>query len=50
MLKYRNFGRKSLTELGEILVKMNLAWGMDIKPYENVEVEEEVTNPLAEEF
>lgn len=50
MLKYRNFGRKSLTELGEILVKLNLNWGLDIKPYENVEVEEEATNPLAEEF
>jgi DNA-directed RNA polymerase subunit alpha len=50
MLKYRNFGRKSLTELGEILVKLNLVWGMDIKPYENVEVDEEVAIPLAEEF
>ncbi|MEW6755972.1 MAG: DNA-directed RNA polymerase subunit alpha [Candidatus Latescibacterota bacterium] len=50
MLKYRNFGRKSLNELGEILEKMGLTWGMDMAPYENVEIEEEVANPLAEEF
>ena len=50
MLKYRNFGRKSLNELGEILETLNLNWGMDISSYENVEVDEEVTNPLAEEF
>ena len=50
MLKYRNFGRKSLTELGEILDNMNLRWGMDITPYENIEVDEEVVDPLVEEF
>ena len=38
MLKYRNFGRKSLTELSQILQEMELAFGMDIGEY--VEVEE----------
>ena len=33
MLKYRNFGRKSLTELGDILHEMGLHFGMDIHPY-----------------
>ena len=33
MLKYRNFGRKSLTELGQILDEMNLSFGMDIDDY-----------------
>ena len=50
MLKYRNFGRKSLNELGVILEELNLSWGMDLTPYENVEIDEETTNPLAEEF
>ena len=50
MLKYRNFGRKSLNELGEILDSLRLNWGMDLAPYENVEVDEEAVNPLAEEF
>lgn len=30
MLKYRNFGKKSLTEINDILKKMNLTFGMDI--------------------
>ncbi len=30
MLKYRNFGKKSLTEINDILKKMNLNFGMDI--------------------
>tara|TARA_Y100000588_G_scaffold353685_1_gene407319 strand:+ start:326 stop:1342 length:1017 start_codon:yes stop_codon:yes gene_type:complete len=50
MLKYRNFGRKSLNELGEILETLNLNWGMDITPYENIEIDEDVASPLAEEF
>lgn len=33
MLKYRNFGRKSLTELTSILEELNLAWGMDVSRY-----------------
>jgi DNA-directed RNA polymerase subunit alpha len=50
MLKFRNFGRKSLTELGEILQTLNLTWGMDITRYEGIEIEEEVDDPLVEEF
>jgi DNA-directed RNA polymerase subunit alpha len=50
MLKYRNFGRKSLNELGAILDDLNLNWGMDVTPYEDIEIEEEVDNALAEEF
>ncbi len=50
MLKYRNFGRKSLNELGEILVTLNLNWGMDLAPYEDVEIDDDVPSPLAEEF
>ena len=34
MLKYRNFGRKSLTELNGILAGLGLSFGMDISKYE----------------
>lgn len=33
MLKYRNFGRKSLKEIQDILGEMGLVFGMDISPY-----------------
>jgi DNA-directed RNA polymerase subunit alpha len=33
LLKFRNFGKKSLTELDELLVSMNLNFGMDIGKY-----------------
>ena len=33
MLKYRNFGRKSLKEIQDILGEMGLHFGMDISPY-----------------
>jgi DNA-directed RNA polymerase subunit alpha len=33
MLKYKNFGRKSLREITEILEGMNLHFGMDVTPY-----------------
>ncbi len=33
LLKFRNFGKKSLTELDELLVGMNLNFGMDISKY-----------------
>ncbi len=35
LLKFRNFGKKSLTELDELLEKNNLAFGMDISKYMN---------------
>jgi len=33
MLKYRNFGRKSLKEISDILAEMGLSFGMDVTPY-----------------
>jgi len=33
MLKYRNFGRKSLNELTTILDELGLAFGMDVSPF-----------------
>ena len=33
LLKFRNFGKKSLTELDELLVSMNLNFGMDISKF-----------------
>lgn len=33
LLKFRNFGKKSLTELDELLVNLNLSFGMDITKY-----------------
>ena len=33
LLKFRNFGKKSLTELDELLVSMNLNFGMDITKF-----------------
>jgi DNA-directed RNA polymerase subunit alpha len=33
MLKYRNFGRKSLTELNTILSELGLSFGMDTSKY-----------------
>jgi DNA-directed RNA polymerase alpha subunit len=37
MLKYKNFGRKSLTELVEKLNELGLRFGMDIKELMEVE-------------
>jgi DNA-directed RNA polymerase subunit alpha len=33
LLKFRNFGKKSLTELDELLENMNLQFGTDISKY-----------------
>ena len=33
LLKFRNFGRKSLTELDDLLSNLNLQFGMDISRY-----------------
>jgi DNA-directed RNA polymerase, alpha subunit, bacterial and chloroplast-type len=33
LLKFRNFGKKSLTELDELLEGMNLTFGMDVSKY-----------------
>lgn len=50
MLQYRNFGRKSLNELQKILEENNLSWGMDLTPYDGIEIDQTADNPLAEEF
>lgn len=34
MLKYRNFGRKSLTELNDVLTTMGLSFGLDVSEYD----------------
>ncbi|MDP2984759.1 MAG: DNA-directed RNA polymerase subunit alpha [Candidatus Latescibacter sp.] len=34
MLKYRNFGRKSLSELAEVLTAMSLSFGIDVSVYD----------------
>ncbi|MCC8035486.1 MAG: DNA-directed RNA polymerase subunit alpha [Rikenellaceae bacterium] len=33
LLKFRNFGKKSLTELDDLLASLNLHFGMDVTPY-----------------
>ena len=33
LLKFRNFGKKSLTELDQLLDTLNLSFGMDISKY-----------------
>lgn len=40
MLKYRNFGRKSLTELNGILSELGLHFGMDVDKYKETADEE----------
>lgn len=40
MLKYRNFGKKSLSEIKELLTKMNLSLGMKLDDNELQEIEE----------
>ncbi len=42
MLKYRNFGRKSLTELNGILGELSLHFGMDVEKYREPSREESV--------
>lgn len=33
LMRFRNFGKKSLMELNELLTKLNLAFGMDVEKY-----------------
>ena len=33
LLKFRNFGKKSLTELDDLLIQLNLSFGMYISKY-----------------
>jgi len=41
MLKYRNFGRKSLSELSGILAELGLSFGMEVTPYLDEEEKQE---------
>lgn len=49
MLKYKNFGRKSLREIAEILEGMGLHFGMDVGPYMTAEAAAAVPVPPVEE-
>jgi DNA-directed RNA polymerase subunit alpha len=46
MLKYRNFGRKSLTELNGILSELGLYFGMDVEKYKDPEAKTEPAEML----
>ena len=51
MLKYRNFGRKSLKEIGDMLEPMGLHFGMDVDKYfESDKKQEEEVRPLGAEL
>lgn len=43
LLKFRNFGNKSLMELEEVLAEMGLTFNMDIKPYVEYVAKQEKT-------
>jgi DNA-directed RNA polymerase subunit alpha len=46
MLKYRNFGRKSLTELNAILSEMGLSFGMDVNRFKDAAAEAIAAMPI----
>jgi len=48
MLKTKNFGRKSLNEIKEVLTAMDLALGMDLEGFESIE-DEQLNNKGDEE-
>jgi len=50
MLKFRNFGRKSLNELTAILENVGLSFGMDISRFQDLAVKAEHMTVLEEEF
>lgn len=50
MLKFRNFGRKSLNELTAILDTLGLAFGMDVSSYNDVVSNPEQVAVLEDEF
>ena len=50
MLKFRNFGRKSLNELTAILESLGLSFGMDISKYKEIAAKSEQTAVLDEDF
>lgn len=50
MLKFRNFGRKSLNELTTILDGLGLQFGMDILKYKDIAAKSETMTLLDDEF
>jgi len=46
MLKFRNFGRKSLTELNGILAELGLHFGMDVEKFREPSLEAAVAQPV----
>ncbi len=50
MLKFRNFGRKSLNELNAILETLGLAFGMDVGKYSDIATKTEQAAVLDEEL
>ncbi len=42
LLKFRNFGKKSLTQLDELLKERGLSFGMDVTPYHLDKTDEEI--------
>ena len=50
MLKYRNFGRKSLKEISDILGEMGLHFGMDVGPYARKTLRRAEALPAMEEM
>lgn len=50
MLKFRNFGRKSLNELNAILDNLGLQFGMDVSKYRDISAKSEQVAVLDEDF
>ena len=50
MLKFRNFGRKSLNELTAILENLGIAFGIDVNKYQEVASKSEHVSILEDEF
>ena len=46
LLKFRNFGRKSLSELTDVVYQNNLTFGMDVSPYLQDETNESEVSEL----
>lgn len=50
MLKFRNFGRKSLNELTAILENLGIAFGIDVSKYQEVAAKSEHVSILDDEY
>ena len=40
-MKFRNFGRKSLSEIDQLVEKMRLSFGMDVSKY-NIDIKKKL--------